>query len=155
MLERILDKINREIYRVSHPLLWGKHLQINGVPKITQMDKLELGKHVSINPNCYLQCVGGVSIGDNTTISYGTTILTSSLDVDDYIHNSSQIYRNHECKNVKIGRGVWLAANVTVLPGVQIADGIIVAAGSVVTKDLTEGYSLYAGNPAILKKKIR
>lgn len=39
-------------------------------------------------------------------------------------------------KSVKIGKGCWIGANVTILPGVEVGDGCIIAAGSVVTKKL-------------------
>jgi acetyltransferase-like isoleucine patch superfamily enzyme len=52
---------------------------------------------------------------------------------------------------VTIGDHVWLSTRVTVLPGVSIGEGAVVAAGSVVTKDLAP-YGLYGGVPA---RKIR
>ncbi|WP_268918850.1 DapH/DapD/GlmU-related protein [Actinomyces trachealis] len=48
---------------------------------------------------------------------------------------------------VRIGRGAWLGANVTVLPGVTIADGAVVGAGSVVTKDVAPN-TVVVGTPA-------
>lgn len=52
--------------------------------------------------------------------------------------------------DIVIGNDVWLGTRVVVLPGVHIADGCVVGAGSVVTKNLTEAYGIYAGNPARL-----
>jgi len=49
-----------------------------------------------------------------------------------------------------IGNDVWIGARVVVLPGVHIADGCVVGAGSVVTSSLGEPYGIYAGNPARL-----
>jgi len=49
-----------------------------------------------------------------------------------------------------IGNDVWIGARVVVLPGVHIADGCVVGAGSVVTSSLAEPYGIYAGNPARL-----
>ena len=48
---------------------------------------------------------------------------------------------------ITIGDGVWVGADVTILPGVSIADGCMIAAGAVVVKD-TMPNGLYAGNPA-------
>jgi acetyltransferase-like isoleucine patch superfamily enzyme len=52
--------------------------------------------------------------------------------------------------DIVIGNDVWIAARVMLMPGVQVADGCVVGAGSVVTKSLTEPYGIYAGNPARL-----
>lgn len=58
MLVRIKNKILCEIYRLSHPSLWGKKLQINGIPEILSINKLNIGENVSINKRCYLQWGG-------------------------------------------------------------------------------------------------
>ena len=54
---------------------------------------------------------------------------------------------------VNIGAGSWLGANVTVLPGVNIGNGAVVAAGSVVIRDCVS-HGLYAGVPAKLVKVL-
>ncbi len=54
-----------------------------------------------------------------------------------------------EVKDIKIDNDVWIGEGVTLLPGVQIGDGAVVGAASVVTKDI-EPYAIYAGNPAKL-----
>nr|WP_274606323.1 DapH/DapD/GlmU-related protein [Lactobacillus delbrueckii] len=52
-----------------------------------------------------------------------------------------------------MGKRVWLGANVTVLPGVTIGDGAIIAAGAVVTKDVP-ARTIAAGVPARVVKEI-
>jgi acetyltransferase-like isoleucine patch superfamily enzyme len=52
--------------------------------------------------------------------------------------------------DIAIGNDVWFGTRVVVLPGVRVADGCVVGAGSVVTSSLTEAYGIYAGNPARL-----
>jgi acetyltransferase-like isoleucine patch superfamily enzyme len=54
---------------------------------------------------------------------------------------------------IHIGNGVWLGSNVTVLPGVSIGDGAVVAAGAVVTRDVDE-MTVVGGVPAKLIRKI-
>ena len=54
---------------------------------------------------------------------------------------------------VAIGKNVWLGANVCVLPGVNIGDGVTIAAGSVVTHDIPS-YSMAAGVPARIIKSL-
>ena len=59
----------------------------------------------------------------------------------------------HITAPVKIGRGAWIAINVVILPGVTIGENSIVAAGSVVTKDVPP-YTVVGGSPARELKKI-
>lgn len=59
MIRRFFSKMKRLAYFYSHPFLWGKHVQINGIPTIGNPNKLSLGKHVSLNDRCYVQSVGG------------------------------------------------------------------------------------------------
>ena len=49
--------------------------------------------------------------------------------------------------SITIGSGVWIGADVTILPGINIADGCVIGAGSVVAKS-TQPDGLYCGNPA-------
>lgn len=58
-LTRIRNKILKMVYLAHHPQLWGKEIQLSGIPKIWHIDGLTIGKHVSLNDNVYLQCVGG------------------------------------------------------------------------------------------------
>ena len=56
-------------------------------------------------------------------------------------------------KKVKIGNDVWIGSNATILPGVEIQDGAIIAAGSIVTKDVPKN-AVVAGNPARIIKYV-
>ena len=58
-----------------------------------------------------------------------------------------------ETRKIKIEKNAWIGMRSIVLKGVTIGEGAIVAAGSVVTKDVPS-YTLVAGNPAIVKKKL-
>ena len=70
------------------------------------------------------------------------------------IHQGVNIGQNIEKGSVPvIGDNVWIGANVTILPGVTIGDYVVVAAGSVVTKDVPSGV-LVAGVPAVVKKQL-
>ena len=62
IIGRVFNKALREVYRIFHPRLWGKRLQINGVPKITSINNLHLGYDVSINNGVYIQAAGGYTL---------------------------------------------------------------------------------------------
>lgn len=74
--------------------------------------------------------------------------MTAGLKADGYPDICMCPMREHIFAPVTIGDGVWLCANSMVMPGVTIAPKIIVAAGSVVTKNLDKEGWLYAGIPA-------
>ena len=59
-----------------------------------------------------------------------------------------------ETRPICINKNAWIGTRSIILKGVNIGEGAIVAAGSVVTKDVPE-YTLVAGNPAIVKKKLK
>ncbi|MTI80505.1 MAG: acyltransferase [Firmicutes bacterium] len=82
-----------------------------------------------------------ITIGSNSVIGYNVTILTHEFLVKEY-----------RIGRVNIGDEVMLGANATILPGVTIGDGSVVAAGSVVTKDVPPGV-MVGGVPARIIKK--
>lgn len=152
MIGKIFDKIIRELYRLFHPQIWGKQLQINGIPRIYDIKNLTLGKNVSVNTGCVLQSYGGIKIGNNVTISDGAKVLTRSLETNNYIDNAKKNERDHLDAPIAIGEGTWIAANAIILSGVSIPKNCIIAAGAVVTRSLVEEGCIYAGVPA---KKIK
>ncbi|MGG4036333.1 acyltransferase [Paenibacillus cisolokensis] len=76
-----------------------------------------------------------IEVGDNSIIGYNTTILAHEYLIKEY-----------RLGDVKIGSSVLIGANTTILPGVTIGDGAVVAAGSVVHKDVAPG-AFVGGNP--------
>ena len=108
---------------------------------------IHIGENVFINSNCTMQDQGGIFIGDNVLIGHNACILTLNHDMD------PEKRANLHPSPVRIGNGAWLGSNVTVLPGVTIGDGAIVAAGAVVTKDV-EDNTIVAGVPAKVIRKV-
>ncbi len=106
-----------------------------------------LGRNVFINAACRFQDQGGIFIGDRTLIGHNAVITTINhcLDVERRANMIPQ--------SVHIGSDVWFGANVTVLPGVSIGDGTVIAAGAVVTKDIPSR-TVAAGVPAKVIKKL-
>ncbi|MGE8206605.1 acyltransferase [Heyndrickxia sp. NPDC080065] len=76
-----------------------------------------------------------ISVGKNTVIGYNTTILAHEYLIKEY-----------RLGEVKIGSEVMIGANSTILPGVEIGDGAIVSAGTLVHKDVPAG-AFVGGNP--------
>lgn len=76
-----------------------------------------------------------ISIGDNTVIGFNTTILAHEYLIEEY-----------RLGDVKIGSNVMIGANSTILPGVEIGDGAIVSAATLVHKSVPAG-AMAGGNP--------
>lgn len=106
---------------------------------------IHFGKNVFLNTGCSFQDRGGITIGDGSFLGMNVTIATLN-------HGFSKETRNTTYPSpVVIGKNVWIGSNVTIIPGVTIGDNSVIAAGSVVTKDVPENV-VVAGVPA---KKIK
>lgn len=110
---------------------------------------LRLDDGAFVNRRVLIEAPGGVVIGANAQIGFGAMILTSTHEPGPSRQRGGEAIT----RPVVIGAGAWIGAGATVLPGVTIAPGTVVAAGSVVTAD-TEPDCLYAGVPAVLKKRL-
>ena len=108
---------------------------------------IKIGKNVFINACCRFQDQGGIEIGDGSLIGHNTTIATLN-------HEFNPAKRQNLTPSpVKIGKNVWIGSDCTILPGVEIGDGVIIGAGSVVTKSIPTN-TIAVGNPARVIKEI-
>jgi maltose O-acetyltransferase len=105
--------------------------------------KVKLGKNSFVSVRCLLDGSDWIVIGDDVHLAMGVSILTSTHEIGLSKRRAGTL----KTAGVTVGNGCWLGANVTVQPGVNIAEGCIIAAGSVVTSS-TEPNGLYAGIPA-------
>lgn len=117
---------------------------------------LKIGKHCSFGAYNHITCANRIVIGDNCLTGKWVTITDNSHGETDY--DSLCIPPSKRSVTSKgpviIGNNVWIGDKATILPGVTIGDGVVVAANTVVTKDVP-AYSVVAGNPArIIKKHI-
>ncbi|MCA0970859.1 sugar O-acetyltransferase [Halobacillus litoralis] len=108
---------------------------------------IEVGKNVFINSGCRFQDQGGITIGDGSLIGHNVVLATLNHDM-----NPEKRSTLHPAR-ITIGTNVWIGANATVLPGVTIGDGEVIAAGAVVTKDV-ESNVVAGGVPAKPLKTI-
>lgn len=151
MLSKLLLKIKSFISYLIYFRSLHKNVIIYGSIKILYENNVTFGKRVRLNDNVFLHAAKGIEIGDNTTLSYGSKIISESYDLFNW---DSYLSRDHKGEKIIIGKNVWIGADSIVLPGVKISDNIIVGAGSVVTKDLDTPYGIYGGVPARLIKKV-
>jgi acetyltransferase-like isoleucine patch superfamily enzyme len=99
-----------------------------------------IGKNSVVNGNCRIDTRGGIVIGDNVSISSDVIILTGDHDINSMDFSGST-------RPVIIEDYVWIGTRAMILPGVKIGKGAVVAAGSIVTKNIAP-YEVVAGIPA-------
>jgi acetyltransferase-like isoleucine patch superfamily enzyme len=108
-----------------------------------------IGNNSGINSNAYLAGQGGIEIGDNVIIGPDVKIFSENHNFSDpnVIIKEQGVSRS----GVVIKNDCWIGANVTVLAGVTIGEGCVIAAGSVITKSVP-AYSIVAGIPGRVMK---
>ena len=90
-----------------------------------------------------------IEIGDRVTIGHHVVFITSNHHIGPEINRCGAIYT----QPIHIGNGCWIGANVTILPGVNIGKGCVVAAGALVNRDVPCD-SLVAGVPAKMIRSL-
>lgn len=110
---------------------------------------LEIGDEVALETPCTISLCAPVRIGHRVHTGQEVMILTGTH------HTGPREKRcgSYNFASVEIGDGCWLGARVTILPGVTIGSGAIVAAGAVVTRSMPAN-SVIAGNPARVIGKL-
>lgn len=108
---------------------------------------IHLGRDVFINAGCKFQDQGGIYLGDRVLVGQNVVLATLNHGMD-----PSRRGDLHPAP-IRIGDDVWIGANATVLPGVIIGDGAVVAAGAVVTRDVP-AMTVVGGVPARVIKRI-
>ena len=110
--------------------------------KCTDKAEITIGDNCFFNHNCSLTAAENIVIGNQCMFANNFVVVDHDHDRKD-----GKILKELVSAPVKIGNNVWCGANVTVLKGVTIGDGAVIAAGSVVNRDVA-AYSVVAGVPA-------
>lgn len=110
--------------------------------------RIFMGKGTFSNRGCFFDTSNDIVIGDNVSIGMNVCFITSTHEIGGQ-KRASTSYN----EPIKVENGCWIGANVTILPGVTIHQGCVVAAGAVVTKDCDPN-CIYAGVPARIIKRL-
>lgn len=102
-----------------------------------------------INMGCVFELGAPVTVGARVSIGQEVLILTTSHQIGGSGHRASMLIR----KPITIHEGAWLGARCTILPGVSIGAGAVVAAGAIVNKDVPAN-AIVAGIPAQVVKML-
>lgn len=109
---------------------------------------IHIGENVFINMGCKMQDQGGIYIGNDVLIGHNTVFATLNHDEDPDKRGALHP------KAIHVEDKVWIGSNSTILAGVTIKKGAIVAAGAVVTKDVPEN-TIVGGVPAKIIRKVK
>lgn len=142
---KIRNNVNFNFIDKSSRVSISKNTDIGKNTEFNIFGKLSIGDNSFINSNGYIIVGNSVYIGNNVLIGPYVKILGAN-------HNFSRsdlpiIEQGHSLSDIIINDNVWVGANVIILPGVTIGRGAILAAGSVVTKNVNDN-AIVAGNPA-------
>ncbi|MGC6415396.1 MAG: acyltransferase [Bacteroidia bacterium] len=123
----------------------GENVTIHPSVLIRNPEGISIGDNSNINHGCELHGRGGLKIGSNTLFAYNIIVFT-----DTRLFKTEALLKSvkgRKATPVVIGDDVWIGANVLIMGNVEISDHSVIAAGSVVTKDVPS-WAIVAGNPA-------
>lgn len=106
--------------------------------------RIRFGDDVFVNHRCFFDGDTTITIGDRVALGPDCKLITAGHSIGDRRRRCTS---EPMCQAVTIEAGTWLAAAVTVLPGVTIASGCVIGAGAIVTNS-TRADGLYVGVPA-------
>lgn len=129
----------------------GNGIMVFGNVDIWCGENITVGENCKINDRVMLNGLGGITLGDNVTLSHGVKLISTGYDIEHWMKTGERVHIYD--KPIYIGNNCWVGANAIILPGVKITgEYVVIGAGAVVTKDITESRVLVAGNPAKIVK---
>lgn len=144
-------------YYIHEQVIWRNKIKhkgsyrIHARASIRNAQNIYLGENVRITMDCCIWAgdEGCINFGDNVLVGPGVKMFASNHGTK--LCETPMVFQERVEKNISIGNNVWIGANSLVVAGVTIHDGAIVAAGSVVTKDVPENV-IVGGSPAKIIK---
>jgi acetyltransferase-like isoleucine patch superfamily enzyme len=134
------------VWGIMHLGAYGKSTNVRPSASLANSHNIFLGENVHVQRHVYIWAGKNskITIGDNTIIGPGSFITS-----DNHGTRRNQLIREQPGneQDIIIGSDVWLGAYSIVLAGVTIGDGAVIAAGSVVTRNIIP-YTIVAGVPA-------
>lgn len=110
---------------------------------------IHVGNNFFANFDCVILDVCEVRIGDNCFIGPGAHVYTATHPLDPVARSAGAKYG----KPVTIGHNAWIGGRAVINPGVTIGDNVVIASGSIVTKDVPDNV-VVGGNPAKIIKRV-
>lgn len=121
------------------------HVSGSGSPR----ERLQIGAHCYLNEQVTFNLGGGVVLEDGVSVGMDCLFLTVTHEIGRPDFRAGRAL----ARDVRVGRGAWLGARVTVLPGVTVGAGAVIGAGAVVTRDIPP-HVLAVGVPAHVVRSL-
>jgi len=164
LLEQVIARVALVHRDQQTYISWSARLDIGGLKRGKNTHPFTMSKGSIIESQTVINSwLGAVSLGEQSFIGIGTIIIgpaqigkhtqiasNSFICGENRIHTGTSaglVAKEYVLKKVTIGDGCWIGADCKIMPGVTIGNGVIVAAGSVVTKDVPE-FTVVGGVPA-------
>ena len=150
-IARLISHIVRKIVP-TWGLIHGENLCISRQTYFDRPKQVKFGNNIFVNRYCQFHCGYSnetIEIGDNVHIGMDVCFVCSTHKI------GSKNQRAGECiyGSIAVGKGSWIGARTTILPGVKIGEGCVIAAGSLVNKDVPNN-SMVGGVPAKFIKQL-
>ncbi len=131
----------------------GRETLIFGMPRILGGAKIEerlvIGRGCIINFDCVFDLSGRIEFEEKSSIGPESMLITGTHSIGPETNRLGDTQHQNIC----IGRGAWIGARVTILPGVHIGPGAVIGAGSVVIRDIPAN-TVCAGVPAKVIRQL-
>lgn len=146
-----LDALSEEGITIGENSSIGKNTAIECTGSIKNLGKgIRVGKRVGLGANNFFGCAGGITIGNDTIIGNFVSFHSENhvfSSVEKCIKDQGV---SHE--GIIVGNDCWIGAKATILDGVSIEDGCVIAAGALLKRGNYKKYGIYGGVPAKLLK---
>ena len=143
----VIGKLTRKIREIITKRIFkqtGNTFNVNQGAYFGTGINLSIGNNSSIGSDC--QLANDVTIGNDVMMAPEVVIFSVSHETK-RTDISMRLQGNKKPNPVTIGNDVWIGQRVVIMPGVTIGNGVIIASGAIVTKDVPD-FSVVGGNPA-------
>ena len=154
-ISKLLSVISHVLYVINNPHLGlhkGSNVEIRRSVFMDKPSQVFIGDNCFVNRGCEFHVGYGnehtITLEENVFLGPNVSLICVSHDIG---HDNRRAGKN-TYRSIKICKGAWVGANTTILPGVSIGQGSIVAAGSVVNKDVPSNQLWGGGNCEIYKR---
>ncbi len=166
--EKYVEQVHSEIARCRHICWEINQMDPDKKEAITKKEHelvQDMAEDAFLTPPFQIDCGNCLHLGKNVFANHGLTVMSvGTIIIEDGVMMGPEVGLftvNHEPQEVRriytgvitIKKNAWIGSRVSIMPGVTIGEGAIVASGAVVTHDV-EAHTLVAGVPAKLIKKL-